>query len=665
MQLGKKTWQVIVIILGILTLISMIFPACQKAPVPYTSTAATQYTAQANSAVLKEFNFADEEDFTEAQRGFIATLPEVNIKASDGSTVWTLTNFDFLKQKDAPPTVNPLLWRMAKLNMSNGLFKVTDNIYQVRSFDASNITIVEGDSKIIVIDALSVAETARAAIDLYYQQRGKRPVAAVIYTHSHVDHWGGVKGIISDEEVKSGSVKVIAPEGFLSAAISENAMAGFVMMRRAQYQFGNNLPRGENEMVDAGIGKAYPSGSITLIPPTDTVKATGEKWTIDGVDMVFQLVPGAEAPAEMTVYFPQFRAFDAAEIACPLLHNTLTPRGAEVRDAYKWSYYLNEAIDLYGDKTDVIFSQHNWPRWGTQRILGFLKDQRDMYKYLHDQTLRLMNEGYTMNEIAETIKLPASLAKQWYTRSYYGTVSYNVKSIYQKYLGWYDGNPAHLNPLPPVESGKKYVEYMGGPQAVIAMARKDYDNGEYRWVAQVMNNVVFAYPDNQEARNLEADALEQLAYQSESGVWRNCYLTAASELRQGINGTYKKGTAVAELAKAMTIPMIFDIMGVRLNGPKAEGKTITVNWNFTDTGEKYVLTLENSVLVYSSGKPAPDADATLTLSRATLNSILAGETTFLRELMSNNLEIEGDALKLNDLMSLQDNFDPMFNVVMP
>jgi len=576
-----------------------------------------------------------------------------------------MPDFDFEKQTEVPVTVNPLLWRHSQLNLNNGLYKVTDRIYQVRGFDITNMTIVEGDSRIILIDVGMSAETAKAMLDLYYQQRGIKPVAAIIYTHSHIDHFAGIKGIISDEDAKSGRVQVIAPEGFLDYAISENILAGNAMSRRAQYQFGIYLPRNAGGLVDSGGSKALPVGTMALIGPNKEIKTTGEKMVIDGVEMEFQIVSGTEAPAEMTIYFPQLRALDTAEIASQTNHNLLTPRGAEVRDGNAWSKAINEMIELYGDKADVIFASQQWPVWGNDKIVTYLKQQRDLYKFTHDQTLRLLNHGYTPNEISEMIKLPESLAKGWDVRDYYGTLSFNVRAVYQKYLGFYDGNPANLNPLPPVEAGRKYIEYMGGPQAVIDRAKADYAGGDYRWVVQVMNQVVFAYPDNQEARNLEADAMEQLAYQSESTVWRNCYLVGASELRTGMSKSLGAGSVSPDMVRGITLPQYFDLMGSRLNGPKAEGKKIVINWNFTDTGDKYVLNLENSALTCTSGRLSKTADATINLSRATLISVLAGETTFVKEIMAKNVTIDGNMIALMDLMGMMDSFDPMFNIITP
>lgn len=630
-----------------------------------TAAEATPFTVRANSDVMKGLDFTDREDFADAQRGFVATLPQVVITTADNRTVYDLTSFDFLKQEDAPATVNPLLWRMAQLNLSNGLFKVTDRIYQIRGFDISNMTIIEGDSSIIIIDPMSTVETAGAGIDLYYRERGKRPVAAVIYSHTHVDHYGGVKGVISDDDVQSGRVRVIAPEGFSEYAVSENLIAGTAMSRRAQYQFGMFLAAGEKGFVDCGIGKTYPLGTLTVIGPTETIKVTGETLNIDGVEMVFQMVPGTEAPAEVTIFFPQFRAFDSAELTCSTMHNILTPRGAQVRDANAWAKYINEAIDLWGDKIDVVFAQHNWPKWGNERSVNFLRDQRDLYKFTHDQTVRLMNEGCTPTEIAENIRLPASLAGKWHARSYYGTLSFNTRAVYQRYMGFYDGNPANLNPLPTVEAAKKYVSYMGGARSVINMAKQDYDKGEYRWVVQVMNQVVFADPDNMEARSLEADAMEQLAYQSESGVWRNCYLVGASELRNGVGRTMLRGTLSKDSIKTLTLPVYFDLMAIRLNSDKAEGKKLVINWNFTDTGEKFILNLENSALTYMSGKLSANADATLSLKRTTLNSIMAGDTTFLKEIAGSNITVEGNALKMAELQGMIDEVVPDFSVVTP
>ncbi len=626
----------------------------------------TTYTVQANAALLNELPFADRQDFEDAGRGLVATLPDLTVLAEDGRTVWSLTGYDFLQQDEAPASVNPSLWRMAQLNLNHGLFQVTDRIYQVRGFDLSNMTIVEGDTGVILIDPLSNAETARAGLELYYQERGEKPVVAVIYTHSHVDHWGGVKGVIDEEQVAAGEVTVLAPEGFLEAAVSENVYAGTAMSRRASYQYGLFLPPGELGQVDNGLGKRNPAGSITLIAPTDIIYSTGEGRTIDGVDIEFQIVSGTEAPAEMTLYFPQFKALDAAEIACPLLHNILTLRGAQVRDARLWSQSLDELITRYGGEVEVVLAQHNWPRWGQENVVELLANQRDLYKFINDQTLRLINHGYTPIEIAEMIQLPESLNQLWYTHGYYGTLNHDVKAVYQRYMGWYDGVPANLNPLPPEEAAAKFVEYMGGADAVIEQAQADFAAGEYRWVAQVMNQVVFADPENVEARGLAADALEQLGYQAESGLWRNIYLVGALELRNGLPEIGRgDSTASADTIKAMSIPLFFDYWAVRLNAEKADGERMLINWYFSDTGESYALNLSNSALTYREGWQAEGADLGLTLERPVLDAITMGETTFADEVLAGNIEIDGDGRKLQELMGMLDTFDPLFPIVTP
>jgi alkyl sulfatase BDS1-like metallo-beta-lactamase superfamily hydrolase len=470
-------------------------------------------TRAANAAVRSRLPFDDRRDFDDARRGLIATLPDGIARAASGQVVWNLSDYNFLDAAEAPATVNPSLWRMAQLNRASGLFRVADRVYQLRGLDLANMTLIEGDTGLIVIDTLMTCEAARAGLDLYYAHRLRKPVVAVIYTHSHADHFGGVKGVISEAEVRSGAVSVIAPDGFMAAVGGENVLAGLPMGRRAQFQFGTMLPKGVRQQVDAGLGKGQACGTLSLIAPSDLIAEPIETRTIDGVEFVFQLAPETEAPAEMHIYLPQLRILNMAENATRHLHNFIPLRGSVARDPRMWSYYLSQAIELFGDKSDVLIGQHHWPTWGSDNVVAFLAKQRDLYKYIHDQSLRLMNHGLRPAEVAEVLDLPPDLAREWSVRGYYGTLSHNAKAVYHRYLSWYDGNPANLNPLPPMAAAAKTIDYMGGAAAVLARVRDDFSRGEYRWVAQVASQLVFAEPENNEARELAADALEQLGYQ--------------------------------------------------------------------------------------------------------------------------------------------------------
>lgn len=622
-------------------------------------------TLKANAEVLQTLPFADRQDFDDAMRGFVGTTPDALVPGTGPRPVWTMKPYDFLKASEAADSVNPSLWRQAQLNAIHGLFKVSERVYQVRGFDISNMTIVEGDTALIVIDPLLAAETARAGLDLYYQHRPRKPVGTVIYSHGHADHFGGVKGVISEADVVAGKVRVLAPSGFMETAVAENIVAGNAMSRRAQYQFGALLPPGPRGQVDTGLGKALARGTITLIAPTDTIEKNMERRVIDGVEIVFQLVPGSEAPAEMLMYFPQLRVLDMAEDVTHNMHNLYTLRGAEVRDGNLWARYIGEALEAFGDRSDVVIAQHHWPVAGQARVVDLLKKQRDMYKYINDQSLRLLNQGYTAAEIAETLRMPASLEREWSARGYYGTLRHNARAVYQKYLGWYDANPANLNPLPPVEHARKTVEYMGGADAVIARAREDFGKGEYRWVASAMNQVVFADPRNRAARELGADALEQLGFQAEAGTWRNAYLVGAMELRNGVPKIPAGNTANADTLKAVSNELFFDFLGVRLDAAKAEGKSMVINWNFTDSKQQFVMTLENSALTHVAGRQAPQADATLTLARATLDAITLRQTTFPEAVEAGLIKVDGDPRKLSELLAMFDTFNPMFEVVEP
>jgi alkyl sulfatase BDS1-like metallo-beta-lactamase superfamily hydrolase len=634
--------------------------AAQIAPKP-----AEPATLDANAALARTLPFANRQDFDDAMRGFVGSVPDALVPGTGALPVWSMKPYDFEQSAEVPASVNPSLWRQAQLNAIHGLFKVTDRVYQVRGFDISNMTIVEGQGTLIVIDPLLAVETARAALDLYYAHRPRLPIGTVIYSHGHADHFGGVKGVTSEADVAAGKVRVLAPAGFMETAVAENILAGNAMSRRAQYQFGSLLPPGPRGQVDTGLGKGLARGTLTLIAPTDTITQAFEKRVIDGVEIEFHLAPGSEAPAEMLMYFPQFRVLDMAEDVTHNMHNLYTLRGAEVRDANLWSRYISDALEVWGDKSDVVIAQHHWPVAGQGRVVGLLRKQRDLYKFINDQTLRLVNRGYTAAEIAETLQLPASLAEEWSARGYYGTLSHNAKAVYQKYLGWYDANPANLNPLPPVEAAQKTVEYMGGADAVIARARADFAKGEYRWVASAMNQLVFADPANRAARELGADALEQLGFQAEAGTWRNAYLVGAMELRGGVPKIRPGGTANADTLKAVSNELFFDFLGVRLDATRAEGKHLVVNWSFTDTNQQFVLTLENSALTHVAGRQAPNADATLTLARATLDAIVLKETTFPAALLKGSVRIEGDPRKLAELLTLLDDFEPMFEIVEP
>jgi alkyl sulfatase BDS1-like metallo-beta-lactamase superfamily hydrolase len=627
---------------------------------------ASEATKAANNALLKELPFSDKTSFELAHKGFIAPLPSAVIKGTSGNVVWDPAKYSFIKEgENAPDTTNPSLWRQSQLINISGLFEVTDGIYQVRNYDLSNMTIVEGKDGITVFDPLISTETAKAALELYYQHRPKKPVVAVIYTHSHVDHYGGVRGVVDEKDVKAGKVKIYAPLGFVEHAVAENVMAGTAMSRRASYMYGNLLPPTATGQLGAGLGTTTSAGTVTLIPPTDIIKETGETHVIDGLTYQFLYAPGSEAPAEMLYYIKEKKALNTAEDSTHTLHNTYSLRGAKIREPLPWSKYLNEALKLWGDDVQVMYAMHHWPVWGNKEVREQLSSQRDMYRYINDETLRLINKGYTMVEIAEQFKLPKAIASKFSNRGYYGSVNHNVKATYVLYLGWFTGNPAQLNELPPEEGGKHYVEMMGGEDAVLKKAREYFDKGEFRWVAEVVNHVVFANPSNQAAKNLQADALEQLGYQAESGPWRNFYLTGAKELREGVMKLPTPDTASPDTVRAMDLDLFFDFLAMRLNGPKAEDKRLSLNFDFTDLKQKYSVEMENGVLNHTEGVVAKDADATVTLTRDTLNKIVLKETSLKDALASGDIKVDGTQGKLEELVSYMDDFDFWFNIVTP
>ncbi len=627
---------------------------------------ASEHTRSRHDEVLEALPFADRTDFDRATRGLIAAPPAEPVMHPLGFPIWDLGRYDFLDD-DAPSTVNPSLWRQAQLNRIGGLFEVVPGFYQVRAFDLANITFIQGDKGWIVVDPLTSAETAAAALALLHSHVAPRPVHTVIYTHSHVDHFAGVKGVVSDDAVRAGDVQVIAPAGFLEAAISENVIAGNVMTRRASYMYGSLLPVGPRGHVDAGLGKGVPlAGSRGLIAPTIDITESGTEMTIDGVRLVFQLTPGTEAPAEMNFHFPDHRVLCMAENCTANLHNLYTLRGAQVRDALAWSKYINESIEWFADHTDTMFASHHWPRFGHDEVVDYLEKQRDLYRYIHDQTMRLANQGHTMNEIAELVELPAVLGDEFFNRDYYGTLNHNTKAVYQHYLGWFDGNPAHLHALPPVDAAVRYVDYMGGADAVLSRARQAFADGDYRWVAEVVNHVVFADPDNVEARHLQADTLEQLGYQAESGPWRGFYLTAAQELRSGPpKGLPAPALATPDVMEAMTVEMLFDLMAVRLDGPAAAATTLALRVEVSDRDERWTVGLVNGALHTTEQRHPEHHDARLTLTHAALAQLALG-TKALDELEGAGLlSITGDRAAVESLLALLVDFEFWFDIVTP
>jgi alkyl sulfatase BDS1-like metallo-beta-lactamase superfamily hydrolase len=626
---------------------------------------ASAATKAKNAAVRQVLPFDNTEDFEDARKGL--TAPLVNggrvERAGGGPPIYDMGAYDFV-EGSAPDTVNPSLWRQAQLLRIGGLVKICDRVYQVTGQDLSNMDVIEGDTGLILVDPLTSSETAKAALNLYFAHRRPKPVLAVIHTHSHVDHFGGVKGVITEEDVKAKRTRVIAPAGFTEEAVSENVMAGTAMSRRATYMYGSLLPRSPQGQVGAGLGLQPPlGGEVSFITPTDLITDPVQRMTIDGVRFVFMLAPHTEAPAEMLFHLPDFRVLCSAEDATHNLHNLYTLRGAKTRDAKAWAFYLNKTIELFGADSDVVFAQHHWPTWGQQRVVTFLERQRDMYKYLHDQTLRLANHGYTMLEIAEMLEIPDAIGKQWYNRGYYGSVSHDIKAVYNMYLGWFDGNPATLHQYPPVEASRRYVEAIGGAEAVLEKARASFDEGDYRWVVQLVNHVVLADPENHAARELQADSLEQLGYQSENGTWRNFYLTGAQELRNGVMQLPAPNAASPDTIAAMPTEMLLDYLAIRLNGPKAADADLRIELRFTDTKERYLLVVKYGVLNYFRDHKAAKPQTTVTVARATLNAILDGTTTAQDAIASGSLKIAGRAEALSEFIGLLDTFAFWFNIV--
>ncbi|MBY8856031.1 MBL fold metallo-hydrolase [Nocardia sp. CA2R105] len=626
----------------------------------------TGHTEDRLKRAAQSLPLSDTTDFDDADRGFIAELKPGVVTNGDGKVVWDNDSYSYI-QGTCPNSVHPGLWRQAQLMIKQGLYEVVPGIYQIRGLDLSNMTLIEGDLGVIVIDPLISTETAAAGLELYRQQRGNRPVTGVVYTHSHVDHFGGVMGVTTTEDVEAGRVPILAPAGFVEHAVAENVFAGIAMGRRAAYMYGAALPRSAQGQVSAGLGMTTSTGTVTLIPPTKDITETRQEEVLDGVRIIFQMTPGTEAPSEMNFYFPDHRALCMAENATHTLHNILTLRGALVRDAHVWSQYLTETITLFGDKTDVAFASHHWPTWGTEQVTSWLSLQRDTYGYLHDQTLRLLNQGYTGIEIAEMIQMPPALEKTWHTHGYYGSVSHDVKAIYQRYMGWFDGNPAHLWEHPPVESAVRHVAAMGGADSALRTAREAYDAGDYRWVVQLVNYVIFADPANADAKALQANAFEQLGYGSENGTWRNFYLMAAYELRHGNVGT-PTGTASNSVIGALSVDQVLDAAAFLVNGPAAWDLHLVDDWVITDENTTYRMELNNGVLVHyvlPADFTGPEPDATFTLTRATLIGVLAGGQDLAAAIRSGEVGVSGDPTKLAQLTSALDKPNPDFDIVTP
>ncbi len=622
---------------------------------------ATEQTKAANEEWYEKLDFNDRSEWENANRGLIEAPEELElISEEDGHVIWSQKAYSFLDgQEKAPDTVNPSLWENVKNNHVCGLFEVTDGIYQVRGFDMANITFIEGNTGWIIFDTSMGRECAEAAKQLVDKNLGEKPIKAVLISHSHIDHFGGVRAFVNEEEMAdpelslqeqadSGKIPVIVPEGFTEHAVAENLYAGGAMSRRAGYQYGNYLPKEETGAMSIGIGMGQSKGNATFVLPTYEVKNTEEKVTIDGVEIEFQLTPGTEAPAEMNAYFPQKRALWMAENCTGTLHNLYTLRGAEVRDGNAWAEYIMEAVSLYADKTDVVFQSHNWPHWGTDVIKDYMINTAAVYKYINDETLSLLNEGYTSTEIADMIRLPEPLEKNWYTRQYYGTLKHDAKAVYQKYMGWYDANPINLDKLTPEESAKKWAEYLelGGIDKAMKKAHEEYDEGNYQWVAEFTNTLVFADPENTEARNLCADAMEQLGYQAESGTWRNCYLTAALELRDGNQAAKAAGNSqfAKDIMVNLTPEMAFDYMGIMMDKSKIENENYTIVFDILDTYEVYTVYIRYGTVMYAKYAPEGDGDVKVQcLSKQILQLISGAGDEFIR-----NTQISGDTAKFEE-----------------
>ena len=625
--------------------------------------AASQFTIASNKAFVKNLDLDNQQDFEDARRGMVAEAPNTALTSESGVQVWDASAYDFIVG-EAPDTVNPSLWRQAKLNNIRGLFKVDEGIYQLRGFDLANTSLIKSDSGWILVDPLTTLETTEAAMAFAEQHLGEIKLTGIIFTHSHIDHFGGVLSLINAQQAADNNVPIIAPSRFMEEATSENVIAGPAMTRRGTYMFGNSLPRSAIGHVDAGLGKQVVYGSTSILQPTVVIDRPEMTMTVDGVEFDFYNMPGSEAPAELTFYLPEHKAFCGAEVLSHVMHNVLTLRGAKVRDALLWSDYIGQSIDRLDD-VEVFFNSHHWPTWGHDRIITQMEQQQDMYKFTHDQTVRLANLGYTPREIAERLKLPESLAGNFHLRGYYGTLSHNSKAVYQHYFGWYQGNPSQLNPLPPEQSSVRYVEFMGGAEAILEKASQSMQRGEYRWVAEVLYHLVFAQPDNGSAKQMLAEAYQQLGYQSESGPWRDIYLSGALELLSGTADQHYDPEFGRAFVQQVPLEQFMKALSVRLDGEKAEGERLVLNVLFTDQQQNFVLTVRNSVMHYKETPAAANADVSIALSKNLFVEILLGQVGIQQLLTTDELAVDGSVLKLLKFFSLMGESNDNFNIVTP
>ena len=630
---------------------------------------ATKYTKSKNKDFAKSLPVDDGTDAANVARGFIATRENPVIEKHEPNAwqpiSWDLSKSNFVKG-ESPETVNPSLWRQAGLNAQHGLYEICEDFYQVRGFDTSNATFIRGNTGWIVIDPLTTAETAAAAYELVTENLGFSEISAVIYTHSHLDHYGGILGMLERSRIEEENIPIVAPEGFLREAVAENVIAAPVMGRRATYQFGMLLPWSEQGHVDQGLGKGIPTGSSALVPPTIEITETGQELTLDGVKIEFQLTPESEAPAEMHFFFPEYKALCMAENCSGTMHNILTLRGALVRDSLQWSKYIDEALERWGDSANLVFASHGWPHWGKDAVRGYLTRQRDLYRWLHDQAMRLANLGYTPNEIAAEVTLPPGLWDDFMCHGYYGTVSHNVRAVYQRYIGFYDGHPSSLDPHTPVEVGKRYVDFMGGIEDLLEKAKKAFKEGDYKWVAEVLRHAVFANPENEAVRLLQADAFEQLAYQAESGPWRDIYLTGAQELRNGSINVPVLQRPRLEVAKGMTLGQIFDFLAVKVNGNAAvKLSPMTINWSFPDTNENAYLELSNGTLHSKIGPIIRSTDLEIVSSRDVLEELISTEYSITQALEEKRIDIEGNVEKFLNFWETLTDFPLFWPIIEP